>query len=186
MTEEAEAGAPDAGSTEMAEFCAAVGELILWGSMIDAQLNKALIGTLALPEHPMIEPVVAQLDARPKAELIKKRAKFITNVAWRNGIRNWVERAEKVNANRNYVAHHAIHTQDDKITFHSYQLSKVLDALKLGEEETIEIAEEKGISEVKEWIEHAKKVSEEGNIVLENLARFRAEAIKAAAKRTGS
>lgn len=185
MTEKPEAEIPDTSSTETANFCTAIGELILWASMIDGQLNKALIGALALPDHPMIGPVVAQLDARQKAELLKKRTKFISNVSWRNGIKNWVERAEKVNANRNYVAHHAIRTKAGKIGFYSDQLGKVLDTLKLTDQK-IEVIEDKGIKEVTEWIGHAKQVYAEGANVLDNLDCFRAEATKATAKKAGS
>jgi hypothetical protein len=175
----------DAGTPEMATFCQAVGELILWANMIDGQLNKAVIAALALSQHAMIEPVVAQLDARPKAELLKKRAKFITNVSWRNGIKNWVERTEKVNSNRNYVAHHQIRIRNGKIAFHSDQLGKVFDKLTMTGG-VIEPQVDKGVADVLDWIEHSKKVYEEGTMVLENLERFRAEAAQALAAEAAS
>ena len=69
----------------MQDFRAVIGELILWTGLIDTQLNKAILGMMALSDHAMIEPIVAQLDARPKAELLKKRAKTIPK-EWRNKI----------------------------------------------------------------------------------------------------
>ena len=182
MTDITEKEMANAGSEEMTEFCAAIGELILWANMIDGQLNKAMICALSLPEHPMIESVVAQLDPRPKAELLKKRARFIANVDWRNGIRRWVERAEKVNSYRNYVAHHAIRVKAGKITFHSDQLGKILEKLNLNNK-VFEIAEGKGIKDVKEWIEYAKKVITEGDNVLINLDRVRTDALNMLAKK---
>jgi hypothetical protein len=183
MTEKPGDEIDDVSTAEMDEFCTAVGALILWASMIDRQLNKALVNILALPEHAMIEPIVAQLDARPKAELLKKRAKFITNVTWRNGIKNWVERAEKVNANRNFVAHHSIRIRDGKIAFHSVQLGKMLDSLKRTDEK-IEVSGDKGIREIGDWIEEAKKVVGEGSNVLANLERLRIEAAAKASKKS--
>ena len=160
---------------QMHDFCAAIGELILWASLIDTQLNKAILGMMALPEHVMIEPIVAQLDARPKAELLKKRAKTIPR-EWRSKITNWVERAEKANAKRNIVAHHGINISGDTITLHSGQLGKIMDSLDTSEA-AIKPRKPTGIQDMREWIEQAKAAYEEGMTILANLDRFRVAAL---------
>ncbi len=176
MTEPVEQGINDVEQAQMTEFCAAIGELILWASLIDGQLNRALVSMMALPQHAMVEPIVAQLDARPKAELLKKRAKIITNTDWRNKIKNWVERAEKANAKRNVVAHHGIRVVDGKILLHSDQLGKIMDSLDTTGG-TIKAGESKGLADIKEWIEQAKAAFEEGQNVVANLDRFREAAL---------
>ena len=164
----------DAEEAKMKEFCAAVGELILWANLIDHQLNQALIAVLALPEHPFIEPIVAQLDARPKAELLKKRVKFLpAGNDWRKRIRAWVERAEKANSNRNIVAHHRVAVDGEGgITLVSSQLTKVFDAIT----PDMKPAPKRGLAEVREWVRHAQAAADEGQVVLANLAAFAAKA----------
>jgi gas vesicle protein len=130
---------------------------------------------MALPEHAMIEPIVAQLDARPKAELLKKRVKTIPE-EWRRKITNWVERAEKANAKRNFVAHHGINISGDTITLHSGQLGKIMDSLDTSES-AIKAGKAKGIKDMHEWIEQAKAAYEEGMTILANLDRFRVAAL---------
>lgn len=181
MTDTTDADIKNVGDAEMNEFCSAIGELILWASLIDGQLNKALLGLFALPEHPMIEPIVAHLDARPKAELLKKRAKIIPNVDWKNKITNWVERAEKANAKRNIVAHHGIRVSDGNIHLHSDQLGKIISSLDTSDG-TIKAGEPMGLKDIKEWVERAKEAYKEGMTVLDNLHRFREAAVAKLAK----
>lgn len=117
----------DAAADELIhKFSAAVGELVLWANSVDHQLNQALMLSLVLPEHPFVEPIVAQLEPRAKAELLKKRARLITgHDAWREGILRWAKRAEKVQANRNIVAHHQVRFVRDKPVLFSSQLGKI-------------------------------------------------------------
>lgn len=172
MTEHTEGDIENVGDLEISDFCTAVGALILWASMIDGQLGRAIIALHALPEHPMIEPIVAHLDARPKAELLKKRAKLIGNPDWRTRIVKWVERAEKANAKRNVVAHHGIRIEEGKIVLHSDQLGKLIDGLdKTGG--ALKPGKRKGIEDIEGWIVQAKAAYKEGQLVLENLERFR-------------
>lgn len=135
----------------MRDFCTAIGELILWASLIDGQLNRALLGMMALPEHAMIEPIIAQLDSRPKAELLKKRAKIITSKDWKNKITNWVVRAEKANAKRNTVAHHGIRVSGVTISLHSDQLAKIFGSLDTSDG-AIKQSKAKGLADIHEWI----------------------------------
>ena len=176
MTKPAEQDIKDVEQEQMKEFCAAVGELILWANLIDGQLNRALVGMMALPEHAMIEPIVAQLDARAKAELLKRRAKIITNTDWRNRIKNWVERTEKVSGKRNIVAHHSIRVAEGKILLHSDQLRNIIAGLETTGN-TIKAGESKGLADIKEWIEQAKAAFDEGQNVVMNLDRFREVAL---------
>lgn len=167
----------DVGEAESRDFCAAIGELILWASFIDGQLNKALMAILVLPAHAMLESIVAQLDARLKAELLKKRAKLISNKNWANGVKNWVERAEKVNGKRNFVAHHSIRVSEGKIVLHSDQLSKIFDAIETAGEQ-LQPRESKDINDIRKWIELAKMTYTEGATVIENLDRLKDKASK--------
>ncbi len=82
---------------EMRAFCEHTGELIYWASAIDAQLTKAVIRAFSLTETPMLEPIVAELDARAKVAILRARSKHIKPVAWSKGITRWVNKAEKVN-----------------------------------------------------------------------------------------
>ena len=171
MADEEEEGAADLGEAAVKEFCAAAGELIFWASMIDRQLNQAILGQLALPEHPLIEPLVAQFDPRPKCELLKKRAKTLPD-EWKSKITGWVKRAEKVNAKRNIVAHHGIRIKDGTIKLHSDQLTKMMDSFDTSDG-VIKPREDKGLEEILEWIELARRTYGEGDVVLANLKRFR-------------
>lgn len=179
MTENAvDIETPEDGDNEVKKFCAAVGELILWANLIDTQLNKAMLGTFALPEHPVIEPIVAQLDARQKSELLKKRAKLIKALDWRTKILKWVERAEKVNGKRNVVAHHGMRIENGEIILYSDQLGKIIDSLdKVGG--NLAPGRSMGLADVLKWIDYAKGTYEEGRIVLTNLIRFRETALAA-------
>ena len=111
---------------DMAEFSSAIGELILWTNMIDVQVNQALTLLLTLPDHAFVKPIVAQLDIRPKLEIIKKRLKFLpSDNAWRLNILKWTRDVEKVCKNRNHAAHCRIQIRNDKIKLTSSQLTKI-------------------------------------------------------------
>ena len=115
---------------EMRTFCEGVGELVLWASEIDAQLTKAVIRACLLTETPMLEPIVAELDARAKVEILRYWSKHIKTAAWSRGITRWVKKAEKVNKYRNTVAHHQIAVNDGKLILHSAQARKLLKRIK--------------------------------------------------------
>lgn len=170
-------GSDDASAQNQAkEFCAAIGELILWASFIDDQLTKALTRMMALPEHAMIEPLIAQLDARQKSELLKRRAKIIEQPDWRSRIGNWVERAERANRYRNIVAHHSVRSEGGEILLHSNQLGKILASLDTSGG-TIRPGKLKGLADIRGWIKEATATFIEGNVVLDNLGRFREVAL---------
>lgn len=155
---------------EMRAFCAAVGELVLWAAAIDAQLTKAVIRACSLTESPMLEPIVAELDARAKVEILRARSKHITNQSWSKGISSWADKAEKVNGYRNAVAHHQVAVSDGKLVLYSAQARKLLKGIK-----DFRPAPAKTVTDILQWVEAAKKAFEQGRTVLANLDRFAEE-----------
>ncbi len=164
----------DLTEADMRLFCSAVGELILWASFIDTQLNKALLSIFAVPDQKIIEGICAQLDARAKLELVKKRAKLIDTIKWREPILNWTKRAEIINGYRNIVAHHTVRIIDGKIILHSDQLSKILGKLSISNGK-LEIKDKTEVNDILKWIDMAKEVYEEGKVIIYNLENFRAK-----------
>jgi hypothetical protein len=64
----------------------AVGELVLLATALDHQLNHVLIQVLHLADSPMLEGVVATLDAVRKIEMLKERSKFIAQARWQKPV----------------------------------------------------------------------------------------------------
>jgi hypothetical protein len=155
------------------KVAAAVGELVLWANAVDDQLNRVLMLMLVLPEHPSIEPIVAQLDVRAKTEMVKKRARLIEeDNDWRRAILSWIKDAEKVGTHRNVVAHHQLRFEGDEPVLFSSQLTKLLATLT----RELTFQPRNGLPEILQWIEHAKTTFDEGKNVQSNLERFAQEA----------
>lgn len=154
----------------MQEYCTSIGELILWANFIDHQLNLAIILLFVLPDHEMIEPIVAQLDSRMKAELLRKRAKLLEKgVIWRSKITDWIDSVEKINSKRNMVAHHRVAIVNEKIVLHSSQLGKLLDSIPATMRQEAPI----GLTDIQTWIASAKAVVSDGDVIIANLTTFR-------------
>jgi len=164
-------------NAEMQTFCEGVGNLVLWVSVIDAQLTKAVIRACSLTETPMLEPIVAELDARAKIEILRARSKHIKPAAWSKGITNWVIKAEKVNSYRNIVAHHQVVLKDGQLTLYSPQARKLLKSIK-----DLKQAPAKTIDDINRWVEAARDAYEQGQNVLTNLDLFAEEYAKRQAK----
>ena len=162
---------------EMRAFCESVGELVFWASAIDAQLTLAVIRVCSLKEIPMLEPVVAELDARRKVEILRTRSKHIKKAAWSKGITKWTDKVEKVNRYRNTVAHHQVALSDGKLTLYSAQATKLLKSIK-----DLKPAPARTIDDIKQWVETARDAYEQGQNVLANLDRFAEEVTKRQAK----
>jgi len=162
---------------EMRTFCEGVGELVLWASAIDAQLTKAVIRACSLTETPMLEPIVAELDARAKVDILRARSKHIKTAAWSKGITRWVDKVEKVNGYRNMVAHHQVLVNDGKLILHSAQARKLLKRIK-----DFKPMPAKTVDDIHEWIEAARGAYGQGQSVLANLDRFAQVAAKRRAK----
>lgn len=164
---------------EMRTFCASVGELVLWASAIDAQLTKAVIRACSLTETPMLEPIVAELGARAKVEILRARSKHITSAAWSKGITKWTDKADKVNGYRNIVAHHQVAMSDGKLTLYSAQARKLFKKIK-----DSKAAPARTVDEIKQWVEAARDAYGQGQNVLANLDRFAEEVAKRQPKKT--
>jgi hypothetical protein len=159
-------------TNEMDQACTAIGELIVWANMIDDQLNEVVVNALALPDHHLVEGIVAQLDVRPKAELLKTRMKLLPEDSpWRVHVLGWVKKVEKVNDNRNIVAHHRVAVKDGKIRLVTSQLSKVLKSI----DGAMQPKPDKGLSDIQKWVAEAAAAYEGGGEIIANLSRFRAE-----------
>ncbi len=162
---------------EMRALCAGVGELVLWASAIDAQLTQAVIRACSLTETPMLEPIVAELDARAKVEILRARSKHIMTAAWSKGITRWVNKVEKVNGYRNIVAHHQVALRDGKLTLYSAQARKLLKNIK-----DLKPAPAKTVGDINRWVEAGRDAYRQGQNVLANLDRFADESAKRQAK----
>ena len=162
---------------EMRTFCEGVGELVLWASAIDAQLTKAVIWACSLTETPMLEPIVAELDARAKVDILRARSKHIKTPTWSKGITRWVNKAEKVNGYRNTVAHHQVAVSDGKLILHSAQARKLLKRIR-----GLKPAPAKTVDDINQWVEAARGAYEQGQNVLANLDRFAEKVVKRQAK----
>jgi hypothetical protein len=164
-------------SAEMRTFCEGVGKLVLWASAIDAQLTKAVIRICRLTETPMLGPIVAELDARAKVEILRARTKHIKIAAWRMGMTRWVNKAEKVNRYRNTVAHHQVALMDGQLTLYSPQARKLLKRIK-----DLKPTPAKTVDDINRWVEAAIDAYAQGQNVLANLDRYAEHVAKRQAK----
>jgi len=162
---------------EMRTFCESVGELVLWASEIDAQLTKAVIRACSLTETPMLEPIVAELDARAKVEILRARSKHIKKDAWSKGITKWTAKAEKVNGYRNTVAHHQVAVSGGKLILHSPKARKLLKSIK-----DFKPVPARTVDDIRLWVKAAKDAYDQGRNVLANLDRLAEELVKRQAK----
>ncbi len=162
---------------EMRTFCEGVGGLVLWASAIDAQLTKAVIRACTLTETPMLEPIVAELGAGAKVEILRARSKHIKTVAWSTGITRWANKVEKVNGYRNTVAHHQVVVEGEKLVLYSAQARKLLKRIK-----DLKPAPAKTVDDINQWVEAARDAYEQGQKVLANLDRLAEAAAKGQAK----
>lgn len=90
------------------DACAHIGEIILLSTVLDYQLTEVVIEVMHLEKSPMLDTVVATIDARQKIEMIKARARKLTALDWKKALLDYVEKLEKVNQVRNTAAHTAL------------------------------------------------------------------------------
>jgi hypothetical protein len=148
----------------MDRFAQAIGELVLWTSIIDGQLSTATALLFLKDDSFMAETLVDEIEFRRKAELLKTRAKLICEPDWKDSICRWVRAAEKVNTTRNTVAHQRPISRADGLRLQSHQLTKILkDDGSQGPAD---------VTQVRSWIEAAKSCQAEGEIVIGNLLDF--------------
>ncbi len=158
---------------EMKAFCECVGELVIWASVLDGQLTKAVIRAFTLTETPLLEPVIAEIDARAKIEMLRARTKHIDSTLWSKGIKGWADKIDKVNKYRNTVAHHQVVEEDGKLILYSTQATKLLKRIKDSNSVPANT-----VDNIREWIAAAKDVYAQGNEVLASLDRFAEEFAK--------
>ena len=87
------------------EVCAVIGEVVLLYTALDHQLNRIVIEVMHLAPSPMLESVVATLDARQKIEMLKNRAGHIRQNDWKKALKTHADRLERVTKIRNAVCH---------------------------------------------------------------------------------
>jgi hypothetical protein len=151
----------------MRVFCERVGELVLWGAAIDGQLTEAIVRACSLKRSPMLGPIIGELGTRAKCDILRARAKHITNLDWRRGIMSWLATAGQANTYRNTVAHHEVKTVDGKLTLFSGAARKLLASIEDGKPKP-----PKSVTDINQWIETAKRAYEQGQTVLANLERL--------------
>jgi hypothetical protein len=86
---------------EWKDACAVIGEVVLLYSALDHQLNFIVIDVMHLSHSPMLETVVATLDARQKIEILKSRAGHIRQKDWQKALKTHADRLERVARIRN-------------------------------------------------------------------------------------
>ena len=157
-------------TTEEKEFCAAVGRLVLWTSAIDSQLSQAVVLLCQLGASPMVENVIAEIPLQRKIALLQAYLKQITNRDWSQKIRDWTNKAEKVNGYRNIVAHHLINSDKGKLVLVPLQATKALKRISnLGQVGGPDIDPPKTLDDIREWAKAAEEVVKQGDRVLSNL-----------------
>ena len=148
----------------MGELCRAIGELVLWTSIIDGQLSTAASLMFVKDDTPTVELLVGEIEFRRKAELLKTRAKEITGADdWMNAICKWVKKAEAINDAPNIVAHQRPTGAADTLALQSHQLTRIIKSIK---------KEPVNLPRVLHWIEDAKRCHEQGGTVIGNLREF--------------
>ncbi len=161
-------------------LCQGVGELVLLASAIDSQLTKAVIMACLITVTPLLEPIVAELDARTKIEILRAISKHIRQTDWSKGITKWAEKVEKVNSYRNIVAHHTVAMSDGGLILYSAQARKLLRSIK-----DSKLAPPKNINEINKWVAAARETAGQGQTVLANLHKFTEKQANAKQKKRG-
>lgn len=161
---------------EEKEFCAAVGKLVLWTSAIDSQLTKAVILLCQLGASPMAENVIAEIPLQRKIVLLHAYLKQITNRDWAQKIKDWTNKAEKVNGYRNITAHHLINSDKGKLVLVPIQATKVLKRISnLGQIGGPDIEPSKTLDDIRKWVKVAEEVVNQGENVISNLVELERE-----------
>ena len=151
---------------------ATVGELVMICNAIDHLLNQVIIATFSLERTPLLEPVIASLDARQKIEMIKSRAKIIKkSVSWKKGFMNFCNKAESVYKQRNIVCHTPAALEDDRWSFKPITVVKMFSKIDLQNKTLKEFP----FNDIVDAIKTGEAALGEGTVLLENLATFNAE-----------
>ena len=162
---------------------AVVGELVLMATALDHQLNHVLIQVLHLAISPMLESVVATLEMNRKVEMLKARAKYISNKTWQKSLETYLDKLEKVSSWRNIACHTAL-IPDEKhgAVFAVAAAAKLLKSLQLGEHPTAKMIP---ITDLTPIIRLGASALFDGERVLCNFQILNAKRVKRFPKNTG-
>jgi transcriptional regulator with XRE-family HTH domain len=162
-----------------ARFLAAfdvVGGLVHITTTLDCQLSHVMIQALHLTESPMLESVVATLDMARKIEMLRARAKHISNSTWRKPLLAYLDQVERVSKWRNIACHWPlIPDDDDGAVFVPTAAARLLKAMTIGEHPK---TERYPISIFVTESDRGKATFSAGQNILENYKRANDERIK--------
>jgi hypothetical protein len=149
-----------------------IGEIVLLASALDHQLTQVVIEVLHLTKSPMLEPVVATLEASRKLEILKGRIKHIKQANWRKPAEKYVDLVERVNRSRNIACHSQMLRDGDKFVFSSSQAAKLFKGLRL---EGVPTVERTSLDSVTNAIGIAEQALGAGVNLIENFKRIQSE-----------
>ncbi len=155
------------------DACAVVGEVTLLYTALDHQLNHIIIDVMHLVHSPMLESVVATLDARQKIEILKNRGKHIREANWKKAVLTHADRLERVARIRNAVCHMPLIPIRGKsgFEFAPAAASKILKSITIVEKDyTIERLT---LERVREVVPLAEKALGGGEQLRENFANVK-------------
>jgi hypothetical protein len=149
---------------------ATIGELVLVATALDTLLNAVVVQVLHLGSSPLIEPVVATLDAVRKIEILKERTDFIANEEWKKHVTAFVDKVESVIRQRNIACHMPAVLEKGRWTLTPVAAAKVLKHLDLDKPG----ARFFPINDLKDAIKTGERAMAEGVGLVENFKRFNA------------
>ena len=150
-----------------------VGELVLITTALDHQLNHVLIETLHLTSSPMLESVVATLDMVRKAEMLKERAKHISQPNWKRPLLSYLEKLERVSKWRNIACHTPLIPDDNHgAVFAPTAAARLLKNLQLDEHPT---AKRTPISDLAPAIKLGESALFDGVVLIQNFQKANVE-----------
>jgi len=150
---------------------AIVGELVMSSCGIDWQLNRVLIEVLDIGGPLLVEPVVATLDTRLKIEMLKERAKHISQDDWRKGVNKYCDKVEKVFKIRNIVCHTPAVLKENVWTFKPVAAAKMFKNIDLANVGVKQLS----MQEVSSAVITAREALGAGENLIENFQRFNTE-----------
>jgi hypothetical protein len=167
---------------EWKDACAVVGELALLYTALDHQLNLIVIEVMHLALSPMLESVVATLDARQKVEILKNRAAHIRQTDWKKGLTTHADRVERVARIRNAACHTPLiqNKKSGRFEFSPTAASKILKSVTIHDRKNYTV-DRLTLERVREAIHLAEKTLAGGEDVLTNFAKLSAKLAERAA-----
>jgi hypothetical protein len=158
------------------DACAAVGELALLYTALDHQLNRIIIEieVMHLEISPMLESVVATLDARQKIEMLKSRAGHVEKADVKKALKTHADRLERVSRMRNAACHTPLVPKGDGgLEFAPAAASKLLKSMTVRSRDDYTV-ERLTLERVLEVIPLAEKALGGGEDILSYYAKVRA------------